>query len=51
MTAKQIAEVLGLRANTVEVALHRVLRRLRGVLEDGPEPQAAKPAAKTLLEL
>jgi RNA polymerase sigma-70 factor (ECF subfamily) len=51
MTAKQIAEVLGQRANTVEVALHRVLRRLRGVLEDEPEPQAAKPAAKTLLEL
>jgi RNA polymerase sigma-70 factor (ECF subfamily) len=33
LTAKQIAELLGLRVNTVEVSLHRVLRRLRDVLE------------------
>jgi RNA polymerase sigma factor (sigma-70 family) len=33
LTAKQIAELLGLRVNTVEVALHRTLRRLRNVLE------------------
>lgn len=29
LTAKQIAELLGLRVNTVEVALHRSLARLR----------------------
>jgi RNA polymerase sigma factor (sigma-70 family) len=33
LTAKQIAELLGLRTNTVEVALHRVLRRMREQLE------------------
>src|SRR4051812_42397554 len=43
MSAKQIAAVLGLRTNTVEVALHRVLRRLRSVLEadDGHAAPAA----------
>jgi DNA-directed RNA polymerase specialized sigma24 family protein len=29
LTARQIAELLGLRTNTVEVALHRALTRLR----------------------
>lgn len=32
LTAKQIAELLGDRTNTVEVAIHRALRRLRGAL-------------------
>ena len=43
LTAKQIAELLGLRVNTVEVSLHRVLRRLRVALEGrgGPEPSSA----------
>jgi RNA polymerase sigma factor (sigma-70 family) len=35
LTAKQVADLLGLRTNTVEVALHRVLRRLRAALDDG----------------
>jgi RNA polymerase sigma-70 factor, ECF subfamily len=35
LTARQIAELLGERTNTVEVALHRTLTLLRGVL--GPE--------------
>lgn len=37
LTAKQIAELLGLRVNTVEVSLHRVLRRLRTALETPDE--------------
>jgi RNA polymerase sigma-70 factor (ECF subfamily) len=41
LSARAIADVLGLRTNTVEVALHRVLRKLRGELEerDDPEPE------------
>lgn len=34
LTARQIAELLGLRTNAVEVALHRALGRLRGVLAE-----------------
>jgi RNA polymerase sigma-70 factor (ECF subfamily) len=37
LTARQIGELLGLRTNTVEVALHRALAVLR--LELAPEPQ------------
>jgi RNA polymerase sigma-70 factor (ECF subfamily) len=33
LKARQIAEVLGMRTNTVEVALHRALGRLRSALE------------------
>lgn len=33
LTARQIGEVLGLSTNTVEVALHRVLAKLRAELE------------------
>jgi RNA polymerase sigma-70 factor (ECF subfamily) len=45
LSAKQIAELLGLRVNTVEVALHRVLRRLRGVLEpEGGRGASASPS-------
>jgi len=34
LKARQIAELLGERTNTVEVGLHRALRRLRAVLEE-----------------
>ena len=37
LTAAQIADVLGQRTNAVEVALHRALQRLRGILD----PQGA----------
>lgn len=39
LTARQIAELLGLKTNAVEVALHRALRTLRAVLSEdfGPE--------------
>jgi RNA polymerase sigma factor (sigma-70 family) len=33
LTARQIAELLELRVNTVEVALHRALARLRELLQ------------------
>ena len=49
LTAKQIADLLGLRVNTVEVALHRVLRRLREVLEERPASEPA-PGRPRLLE-
>jgi RNA polymerase sigma-70 factor (ECF subfamily) len=39
LTARQIGEILGLRTNAVEVALHRALGRLRRELE----PDAAAP--------
>jgi RNA polymerase sigma factor (sigma-70 family) len=43
LTARQIGEVLGVRTNAVEVALHRALGRLRTALE---EPQrGALPVA------
>jgi RNA polymerase sigma-70 factor, ECF subfamily len=35
LTARQIAELLGLQTNGVEVALHRALDRLRAALADG----------------
>lgn len=35
LTAKEIGRVLELRPNTVEVALHRALARLRAELDDG----------------
>jgi RNA polymerase sigma factor (sigma-70 family) len=38
LTARRIGEILGLRTNAVEVALHRALVRLRDELEAGPEP-------------
>jgi RNA polymerase sigma factor (sigma-70 family) len=38
LTAKQIAEVTGMRPNAVEVALHRALGTLRQVLETGEPP-------------
>jgi RNA polymerase sigma-70 factor (ECF subfamily) len=40
LSARQIGELLELRTNAVEVALHRALSRLRKFLEDEDEPQA-----------
>jgi RNA polymerase sigma-70 factor (ECF subfamily) len=50
LTAKQIAELLELRVNTVEVALHRVLRRLRGTLEGTGEARDSSAHRSGLLE-
>ena len=44
LTAKQIAEVTGMRTNAVEVALHRALGTLRQVLETGEAP--ARPGRR-----
>jgi RNA polymerase sigma factor (sigma-70 family) len=40
LSARQIGELLELRTNAVEVALHRALARLRKLLEGEDEPQA-----------
>jgi RNA polymerase sigma-70 factor, ECF subfamily len=37
LTARQIGQILGLKTNAVEVALHRTLTRLRGDLDEGGE--------------
>ena len=42
LTAKQIATVLGVKTNAVEVALHRALGRLRAELERAPGDAAAR---------
>jgi RNA polymerase sigma factor (sigma-70 family) len=39
LSARQIGEILGLRTNAVEVALHRTLARLRPELEGAREPR------------
>ena len=49
LTARQIAELLGERTNTVEVALHRAVGRLRVALADeaprGAAPGSTRPAS------
>ncbi len=46
LTARQIGDLLGVKTNAVEVALHRALQTLRGVLEgsDGPRGESEWPA-------
>ena len=44
LTAAQIASILGGKTNTVEVALHRALDRLRSILENEEEEIVARPA-------
>lgn len=46
LTARQIADLLGERTNTVEVALHRALTRLQGPLAD----ERRRPAAAVSVE-
>src|ERR687896_1092077 len=41
LSAGEIAEVIGVRRNLIDVALHRALRRVRGVLEREPETRAS----------
>jgi RNA polymerase sigma factor (sigma-70 family) len=47
LTARQIGKLLDARTNTVEVALHRALSRLRGLLspegEEGGTPEDVAP--------
>ena len=45
LTAKQIAELFGDRTNTVEVAIHRALRRLRTALAEPGENSGQSAAA------
>jgi RNA polymerase sigma-70 factor (ECF subfamily) len=46
LTARQIGELLELRPNAVEVALHRALATLRGALRE--EPAAARPTREAV---
>jgi RNA polymerase sigma-70 factor (ECF subfamily) len=46
LSARQIAELLESRTNTVEVALHRALERLRRQLTRSQSPPFAEPAAE-----
>jgi RNA polymerase sigma factor (sigma-70 family) len=46
LSARQIGELLEQRTNTVEVALHRALGRLRGALERDDPPPAEAPVLK-----
>jgi RNA polymerase sigma-70 factor, ECF subfamily len=46
LSARRIGEILGLRTNAVEVALHRALLRLRDRLEAGPRPSGAESDAE-----
>lgn len=39
LTAKQIAELLGVKTNAVEVALHRALGRLKVLLDPAVDPK------------
>jgi len=41
LTARQIGEVLQVKTNTVEVALHRALQTLRTLIEGSDEPRTA----------
>ena len=43
LTARQIADVLGMQTNAVEVALHRALGRLRDVLGENPDAEGTGP--------
>jgi len=45
LTARQVGELLGMRTNAVEVALHRALARLRELLEPGAGAQPNGPEA------
>ena len=45
LSARQIAELLGSKTNTVEVALHRALERLRRQVSRSQSPPFAEPAA------
>ena len=38
LTARQIAELLGVKTNAIEVALHRALGRLRGTFGENEDP-------------
>jgi RNA polymerase sigma-70 factor, ECF subfamily len=46
LTSRDIGELLGMRTNTVEVAVHRSLERLRSLLES-PEPPRRDASAES----
>lgn len=44
LSSKEIGSLLDMKANAVDVALHRTLARLRGVVEERPDRRAAPHA-------
>jgi RNA polymerase sigma-70 factor (ECF subfamily) len=48
LTARRIGEVLGMRTNAVEVALHRALARLRELLEAERSPESGASGAEAV---
>lgn len=50
LTARDVADVVGMRTNAVEVALHRALARLRDELEHGDAPPVLAPRLGTAAE-
>jgi RNA polymerase sigma-70 factor (ECF subfamily) len=49
LKVREIAQLLGWRTNTVEVALHRALARLREILEQGPPASNRREAPPHVL--
>jgi RNA polymerase sigma factor (sigma-70 family) len=49
LSARQIAGLLDMRTNSVEVALHRALARMRALLEEPSEPEAASSSSARAL--
>jgi RNA polymerase sigma factor (sigma-70 family) len=47
LSCRQIGELIGMRTNSVEVALHRALARLRAVIDEGGE-RAAQPRQRAV---
>jgi RNA polymerase sigma-70 factor, ECF subfamily len=47
LTSRQIGELLGARTNTIEVALHRALARLRALLEGSSEAGEGPPSRQS----
>jgi len=47
LSARQIAELLELKTNAVEVALHRALARMRGHMQSDEEPETL-PGAQSV---
>ncbi len=54
LSARQIADLLFMRTNTVEVALHRALAKLRSELDEGPDREQSleisSPASDDLFD-
>lgn len=50
LRAREIAQLLGQRTNTIEVAIHRALSRLREILDEGPPAREPRDTPHAALE-